>query len=341
MPSCSQNPMTEPHDHLKNIRAFLSRRRGDAIMLGEVNAPFEEQAKYFGDGHQLHMMFDFISMQQMYLSLARGDARPLTEALLARPDIPEDCQWATFVRNHDELTLDKLTDGEREEVFAAFGPEESMQVYGRGLKRRVPPMMGGDPRRVRLVYSLLFSLPGTPSLFYGEEIGMGEDLEADGRMAVRTPMQWSPEKNGGFSTASPSKLFARPVPDGYGPEFVNAWDQMRDPDSMWNFVRSLIQIYRSHPELGRGRFEVLDQPRSEVLAHCVSWDERIVVAVHNLCGDARTVPLQLDVPEGSVLESLLTRETHEVDDDGAVELALDGYGYRWFQVHHPGQLRLP
>src|SRR5690625_1733931 len=333
--------MAEPHEHLRDIRAFLSRRRGDAVMLGEVNVPREEQVRYFGDGHQLHLMFDFVTMQRMYLSLARGDARPLTDALTTRPQIPEDCQWATFVRNHDELTLDKLSEEERQEVFAAFGPQERMQLYGRGLKRRVPPMMDGDPRRVRLVYSLLFSLPGTPALYYGEEIGMGEDLEAEGRMAVRTPMQWSAEKNGGFSTAPPSRLVARPVPDGYGPQFVNVWDQKRDPDSLWSFVRGLIQIYRSHPELGRGDLTVLDQPHAEVLAHRVAWHDRVVVAVHNLCGDARTVPLRPQVPQGAVLESLLTHDSLTADDDGAVELALDGYGFRWFHVHSPDRLRLP
>jgi glycosidase len=170
---------------------------------------------------------------------------------------------------------------------------------------------------------------------------MGEDLEAEGRMAVRTPMQWSAEKNGGFSSAPPSKLIARTVPDGYGPDFVNAVDQMRDPDSLWNFVRSLIQIYRAHPELGRGRFELVDQPLAEVLAHRVSWHDRVVVAVHNLCGDARTVPLRLDLEPGSVLESLLTRERLEVGDDGEVELGLDGYAFRWFHVHLPNKLRLP
>ncbi|NLF05482.1 MAG: trehalose synthase [Actinomycetales bacterium] len=333
--------MADPHRHLEDIRAFCGRRRGDAILLGEVNVPRTEQVRYFGDGHQLHMMFDFVTMQQMYLSLARGDARPLTKALLERPEIPEDCQWATFVRNHDELTLDKLTETEREEVFAAFGPEESMQVFGRGLKRRVPPMMDGDPRRVRLVYSLLFSLPGTPALYYGEEIGMGEDLEADGRMAVRTPMQWSPEKNGGFSTAPPSRLVARPVPGSYGPQFVNVHDQVRDAGSLWHFVRQLVQIYRSHPELGRGGLEVLDQPHPEVLAHSVAWHERIVVAVHNLCGEARTVPLRLDLPSGAVLESLVSHESHELADDGALDLTLEGYGHEWFRVHLPGRLRRP
>src|SRR5690606_1143797 len=151
-----------------------------------------------GDGDELTMMFDFVSMQKMYLSLARQDAGPLADALRSRPPIPPDCQWATFVRNHDELTLDKLSDDEREEVFAAFGPDEDMQPYGRGLRRRLPPMLDGDPRRLRLVYSLLFALPGTPTLFYGEEIGMGENLDAPGRLAVRTPMQWSDDRNGGF-----------------------------------------------------------------------------------------------------------------------------------------------
>ena len=162
------------------------------------------------------MMFDFISMQALYLALARQDARPLGKALRGRPSIHPDCQWATFVRNHDELTLDKLTDEERQEVFAAFGPDPAMQIYGRGLKRRLPTMLDGDPRRIRMVYSLLFSLPGTPTLYYGEEIGMGEDLDAEGRMAVRSPMQWAPGRNGGFSDATPGRLIQRMVQGGYG-----------------------------------------------------------------------------------------------------------------------------
>ena len=177
----------DPHDYLRELRAFLNRRTGDAILLGEVNLPHADQRRFIGDedGDELTMIFDFIGMQHLYLALARADARPLAEALLARPPFPQHAQWATFVRNHDELTLDKLSDAERQEVFAAFGPEPDMQIYGRGLRRRMPPMLDGDPRRIRMVYSLLFSLPGTPVLFYGEEIGMGEDLAAEGRNAVR------------------------------------------------------------------------------------------------------------------------------------------------------------
>ncbi len=200
--------LPDPHAWMRDVRAFLDRRTSGGILLGEVNLPFEQQLEFFGgtDGDELTMQFDFISMQATYLSLARADAGPLARALTGRPATSPDSQWATFVRNHDELTLDKLTEDERQEVFAAFGPEPEMQIYDRGLIRRLPPMLGGDPRRVRMVYSLLFSLPGTPTIFYGEEIGMGEQLDVGSRLAVRTPMQWTAGPHGGFSRARASKL---------------------------------------------------------------------------------------------------------------------------------------
>ena len=195
--------LPDPHDYLADLSAFLRRRNGEAVLLGEVNLPYPDTIPFYGDGRpELTMCFDFVGMQQMYLSLARGDAEPLAQTLRTRPLPPGDGHWATFVRNHDELTLDKLTDSQRQEVFAAFGPEEEHQVYGRGLRRRLPPMLGGDLRRIRTVYSLLFALPGTPVLFYGEEIGMGEDLRAEGRLAVRTVMQWEPGPGGVRSRCS-------------------------------------------------------------------------------------------------------------------------------------------
>ena len=246
--------LPDPHAYLRELRAFLDRRTGDAILLGEVNLPHADQRRFIGDedGDELTMLFDFIGMQNLYLALARADARPLVEALLARPPFPQHAQWATFVRNHDELTLDKLTDAERQEVFDAFGPDPDMQIYGRGLRRRLPPMLDGDPRRIRMVYSLLFSLPGTPVLFYGEEIGMGEELSAEGRHAVRTTMQWTDGRNGGFSDAPPSRLVAPTVQGGFGPEHVNVAAQRRDPDSLLRFMTLLVQRYREAPELGWG-----------------------------------------------------------------------------------------
>ncbi|HEU0214396.1 MAG TPA: alpha-amylase family glycosyl hydrolase, partial [Jiangellaceae bacterium] len=333
----------DPHEYLRALRSFLGRRSGDAVLLGEVNLPYKDQMTYFGgkDGDELSLQFDFIGMQNLYLSLARADARPLAKALAKRPVCSDDCQWATFVRNHDELTLDKLSERERQEVFAAFGPEERMQVFGRGLIRRLPPMLDGDPRRIRMVYSLLFSLPGTPVLFYGEEIGLGENLEAGGRMAVRTAMQWTPERNGGFSTAPPSRIVAPLSAGGFGPEFVNVDDQRRDPDSLLNFMSLLIRRYRESPELGWADMEILEQPCTDVLAHRCSWGDGTMVALHNLGPEPRTVPIHLDDGDESCrLVDLLQDGGTELDGSGRAELTLDAYGYRWLRLTRPGQRRL-
>jgi trehalose synthase len=338
-----QSTFPDPHQFLRALRSLVGRRSGNGILLGEVNLPHEGQLEFFGgtDGDELTMQFDFIAMQAMYLSLARCDVAPLVDALTSRPAVSPDNQWGMFVRNHDELTLDKLSEDERAEVFAAFGPEERMQVYGRGLIRRLPPMLAGDPRRVRMVYSLMFSLPGTPVLFYGEEIGMGEDLAEGSRLAVRTPMQWTPGRNGGFSTAAPSKLTRAVVPGGFSPEFVNVADQRRDPDSLLSFMKLLVRRYRESPELGWGTFEVLGQPHPQVLAHLSSWDDGALVAVHNLGAEPRTVPLVLpDCGATHRLEDLLQTGSTQLADDGSVELALEGYGYRWLRVVAEGSRRL-
>jgi trehalose synthase len=333
----------DPHEYLRALRSFLGRRSGDAILLGEVNLPYKDQMTYFGgkDGDELTMQFDFIGMQSLYLSLARADARPLAKALAKRPVCADDCQWATFVRNHDELTLDKLSDSERQEVFAAFGPEERMQVFGRGLIRRLPPMLDGDPRRIRMVYSLLFSLPGTPVLFYGEEIGLGENLDAGGRMAVRTAMQWTSERNGGFSTAPPSRVVAPLSADGFAPEYVNVDDQRRDPDSLLAFMSLLIRRYRESPELGWADMTVLEQPCTDVLAHRCSWGDGTMVALHNLGPEPRTVPIRLDDCDDSCrLIDLLQVGSTDVDGSGRAELTLEAYGYRWLRLTRPRDRRL-
>jgi trehalose synthase len=336
--------LPDPHEYLRELRAFLGRRTGDGMLLGEVNLPHPEQAEFFGgtEGDELTMLFDFISMQNLYLSIARADAAPLAAALTARPETSPDCQWATFVRNHDELTLDKLSEDERQEVFAAFGPDPEMQLFGRGLRRRLPPMLDGDPRRLRMVYSLLFSLPGTPVLFYGEEIGMAENLAVPGRSAVRTPMQWSTSRNGGFSTAPPSKLPAPVVAGGYGPEHVNVADQRRRPNSLLAFITLLIRRYRECPELGWGTFELLEQPHAQVLAHRCTWDDGSLVAVHNLGADSVSVPLRLEGCDDAheLVDLLGSAEAITPDAGGHVTLQLDGYGYCWLRVLAPGSRRL-
>jgi trehalose synthase len=336
--------LENPIDFLKSLRAFLGRRSGESIMLGEANLPRPDQVEYFGgpDGDGLTMQFDFITMQNLYLALAREDPRPLEKALRSRPKVAIESQWANFVRNHDELTLDKLSDEERQEVFEAFGPEKGMQVFGRGIIRRLPPMLGGDPRRIRMVYSLMFSLPGTPVLFYGEELGMGERLDAGDRKAVRTPMQWTKGLNGGFSNASASALPSPLVDDGYGPEHVNASDQRHDPDSMLHFMRRLIERYRASAEMGWGDFEFIKQSAKSVLVHSLASAEGRMVALHNFGSNPVSVTFDVEnVGTDDVLVDLLVdNEVVSIGKKGSVTLQLDGYGYRWYRVIRPTGKRL-
>jgi trehalose synthase len=332
----------DPHDYLKDLRSFISRRKGDAMLLGEVNLPTDELVTYFGDeqADELQMLFSFPVMQQLYLSLAREDARPLARALEELPAVSDDTQWAMFVRNHDELTLDQLDDDEREEVFAAFGPEESMQLFGRGLRRRLPPMLDGDQRRIRLVYSLLFSLPGTPVLFYGEEIGMGENLDIDGRESVRTPMQWTDGRNAGFSDARPSQL-RRPIVQGrFGPLAVNVADQERDADSLLHWMMRLARRRREIPEFGWGAWRVLDTGDDAVLAHRCDWEGRSVLAVHNLSAAPRELEFVVepapDEGRSHVHDLLEPAGGERLLEDGRLAMKLEGYGYRWLRLNEEG-----
>jgi trehalose synthase len=331
--------LPDPHDYLRDLRAFLDRRHGQSILLGEVNLEYKDVRRFFGDedGDELTMCFDFIGMQRLYLSLARNDPAELEKALRERPDPPEEAQWGTFVRNHDELTLDKLSDEERQEVFDAFGPEKNMQLYGRGLRRRLPPMLGNNQDRLRMVYSLLFSLPGTPVLFYGEEIGMGENLAAEGRHAVRTPMQWSADVNGGFSMADPSQLPA-PIAEGdYSPEHVNVAAQRRDPDSLLNWIKLLIQRYRECPELSWGKYTILEHESKSVFAHRSDYESGTVIAVHNFADEPGRVTLAVaGAGVGVKAVDLLGGSTEYLREDGVLELDVAPYGSRWLRIIRPG-----
>jgi maltose alpha-D-glucosyltransferase/alpha-amylase len=334
-----EDAIVDPHELLRDFRRHLGRRRGDAILLGEVNLPPDELRTFFGDedGDELHMAFNFPVNQAMYLALARGEAAPVEEALRRLPAIPEDCQWANFVRNHDELTLDKLTEEERAEVFAAFGPQPDHQLFGRGLRRRLPTMLDGDQRRMRMVYSLAFSLPGTPVLFYGEEIGMAENLEVEGRMSVRSPMQWSDEAQGGFTTGTEP---VRPVVagNGFSPAEVNVARQRRDDGSLLNWMERLIRRRRECPEFGWGRCQLLDPGDPAVLAHRVDWSGSTIVAVHSFVDEAREARLPLGTAEAAV--DLFADDELPVAG-GEVEIPLHAYGHRWFRLRQAGQRVTP
>ncbi|QBQ56603.1 trehalose synthase [Nitrosococcus wardiae] len=323
----------DPYNYLREFREFLQWRRGDAILLAEANVAMDKVPSYFGDGTKLHMLFNFLLNQYLFLALTRKQAAPLIEGLHKLPPLPHTGQWANFLRNHDELNLGRLSKAQREEIFQALAPEKRMQIYGRGIRRRLPPMFDGDQKRIRLAYSLMFSLPGTPVLRYGEEIGMGDDLSLSDRNSVRTPMQWSNEKNGGFSSA-PEENLIRPVIKNsqYGYEQLNMIRQEYDPDSLLNWIERLMHTRKENPEFGFGHCRIAKTGDPAVFAHTCEWEEGIVLAVHNLSDQPRTVTLDLSDYKANQLLDILGDHKYSSITNGAPRIELQGYGFRWFQL---------
>ena len=329
--------LDDPFDLLDDMRVFLDRRGGNAILLGEVNRSHEVQQQFFGGvGDRFDLLFDFVLNQALYLALARRDVGPVVEALRSRPELPRGKAFGTFVRNHDELSLDQLTDAERDEVLAAFGPEADQQIFGRGLRRRLPPMLGGDLDRLAMVYSLLFSLPGTPVVYYGEEIGMGENLDLEARLAVRTTMQWDARPGGGFSTTGRDAtgtdgVGSAPPAGEFAPAHVNVADQLRDPASLLAAFRRFGDHRRTLPEFGRGALRLRESGHADVLLHELSWEGHRTVVLHSLTDDARAVRVD-DLPKGDAVLDLLGDRELTVDDDGALTVLLGRYGVAWLRV---------
>jgi maltose alpha-D-glucosyltransferase/alpha-amylase len=322
-------PDADTTEYLRELRNYLSWRRGDAVMLAEANLPPDEVAVYFAKGDKLQVMFNFFANQHLFLALARGTAKPIREAYAALPAIPVFCQWANFLRNHDELDLGRLSDEERQETFKAFAPEEDMRLYNRGIRRRLAPMLGSDRQRLECAYSLMLSLPGTPVLRYGDEIGMGDDLSLPERVSVRTPMQWNATVNAGFSSAPQERLIHPVISEGeYGYERVNVGAQQRDPDSLLSWTERMLRVRRGCPELGWGECEFLDVGSSDVLAHRLKHQGKCVLLIHNL--SSRETSVNLELPKVECLEDLLTREPQKPSQKQRYSFQLGPYGYRWF-----------
>ena len=330
------NPATsDPHDFLRDISEFAGRRRGDVLLLAEANEPIGKIEKFFGDeGEEMHMLFSFITNQAMYLSFVRHDATAVADALRSLPPIPPQSQWANFVKNHDEQSLDKLSDAEREEVFAAFAPKKDMRLFDRGIRRRFPTMVDGDRRRMELAYSLALSLPGTPVLFYGEEIGLGDNLAMADREAVRLPMQWSPRPGGGFTTADESKLPRTLLRDGaFGYRELNVEDQREDPGSFLNWMERAIRTRKEWPEFGWGAWRVLGTRNPAVLAHVATWDGGSVLALHNFSDAPARCSVRLPADAiGGRWKPIFGGPDEEapVIDGDRVSGELAPYGYRWY-----------
>jgi maltose alpha-D-glucosyltransferase/alpha-amylase len=315
-------------EHLHELRNALSWRRGDAVLLGEANVERDAIQEYFGVGG-MHMLFNFMVNQNLWLALARADARPLVQALERTAGIPASDQWANFLRNHDEIDLGRLAPDESADVFAAFGPEREMQLYDRGIRRRLAPMLGGDRARLELAFSLLLTLPGTPVLFYGDELGMGDDLSVPERRSVRTAMQWTGDGNGGFSTAPRRELDVPVI--GKGPfryANVNVADADRDPESLLNWLRRAVVERRQRPEFGEGEWEALDAGDPSILALRYRHQGREMVVLHNLSASERRAALGKKSSRGRFVDTFANRP---YDGPSGARVELDAYGFRWLR----------
>ena len=324
----------EQYDMLRMLRAFLQWRLGDSIVLAEANVLPATNMQYFGDdGDRLQMMFNFQVNQNLFYALAAADSRPLAKALESTKPRPATAQWGIFLRNHDELDLGRLTKSQRQAVFAAFGPEKDMQLYDRGIRRRLAPMLEGNRQRIELAYSLMFTLPGTPVMRYGDELGMGDDLRLPERDAVRTPMQWSTEPQAGFTkNDKPNCPVIAAGPYAY--EYVNAAQQRRDPNSLLNWTERIIRMRKEVPEIGWGDYEILDTGSPAVFAIRYDWRNNSALFVHNLDSKPREIWLSAGVDDerGKRLIDLLAHNHCEADEKGRHHLLLRAYDYRWYRV---------
>lgn len=324
----------DPHEYLRKLRRHAVRYGSGAVLLGEANVAPDKLGEFFGNGDELNQLFNFLGAERIFLALARQDVGPICQLSDLLPDLPPGTQWLNFLRHHDEFSLEWLNEEERQEIFQAFAPDPSMQIYGRGLRRRLAGMLDGNQARIRLALSLLFSRSGSPMLFYGDEIGMGEDLSLPDRYPVRTCMQWSDEANAGFSKA-PRKCLTRPVLEK-GPfafDKVNVTAQWLDPNSQLHWVRRLIEVRRACPELGLGQHEVLEcDGGSGVLAETFYFDSGRVVCVHNLEDRPCTVRIQDPALAGQHCFDLLRRKPHDASADGELVVDLEAYGYCWLRV---------
>jgi maltose alpha-D-glucosyltransferase / alpha-amylase len=319
-------------EYLAEFRRFAQWRVGDAILLGEANVLPKETRAYFANGHGdgIHMMFNFWVNQYLFHALATEEVKSLADALRATKRIPSTAQWAHFLRNHDELDLGRLSEEERAAVFSRFAPDEGMQLYGRGIRRRLAPMLG-DPRLEMLAYSVMFSLPGTPVIRYGDELGMGDDLDLPEREAVRTPMQWADEPHAGFTTSdSPTHPV---IEEGiWGYRRVNVEAQRRNPDSLLNWTARMIRLRKECPEIGWGEWTILRTGSPNVLALRYDWRGNSLVTVHNFASHPKQVRVAPGVERGERMANLIAEEESVAEEGQFHLLTLEPYGFKWFRV---------
>jgi maltose alpha-D-glucosyltransferase / alpha-amylase len=328
--NCENLP--ETHAVIKKIRAALDIGYPDRMLLAEANQWPEETAPYFGNGDECHMAFHFPLMPRMYMAVAQEDRHPITDIMRQTPEIPEGCQWAIFLRNHDELTLEMVTDKERDYLWSFYATDRRARI-NLGIRRRLAPLLDNDRRKIELLNSLLLSMPGTPVLYYGDEIGMGDNIYLGDRDGVRTPMQWSPDRNGGFSRSDPAKLFLPAIQDPiYGFDAVNVEAQLRSSGSLLNWTKRLIAIRRNHKVFGRGSLRFLYPSNRKVFAYIRGSEDECILCVANLSRSPQAVELDLSDHKGQIPIEMAGGTAFPAIGDLPYLLTLPAYGFYWFNL---------
>jgi maltose alpha-D-glucosyltransferase / alpha-amylase len=331
--NCENLP--ETHEYLKRVRAEIEANYPDRVLLAEANQWPEDVVEYFGAGDECHMCFHFPVMPRMFMSVRREEATPMYEILATTPAIPANCQWGLFLRNHDELTLEMVTDEERDYMYAEYAKDPRMKL-NLGIRRRLAPLLEGGRDEIELMHAILFSLPGSPVLYYGDEIAMGDNVYLGDRDGVRTPMQWTGDRNGGFSRADFAQLYAPPLMDPvYGYQAVNVEAQLRTPTSLLRWLRRFIAIRKEHPVFGFGTFEPLEPSNPRIFAHVRRYEDDVMLCVHNVARSAQAVELDLSAFEGRIPIEIFGRSRFPAIGRWPYLLTLAPRGFYWFQLAEP------
>jgi maltose alpha-D-glucosyltransferase/alpha-amylase len=324
--------LPETHAYLKRVRAEVEAKYPDRVLLAEANQWPADVVEYFGDGDECHMAFHFPVMPRMFMAVRREEANPIYEILNQTPDIPDNCQWGLFLRNHDELTLEMVTDEERDYMYAEYAKDPRMKL-NLGIRRRLAPLLDNGRDEIQLMHAILFSLPGSPVLYYGDEVGMGDNIFLGDRDGVRTPMQWTGDRNGGFSRADFQQLYLPPLMDPvYGFQAVNIEAQLRQPNSLLRWLHRLIALRKDHPVFGLGTYEALRPENPRIFAHVRTYEDDTVLCVHNVARSAQAVELDLSRWEGFIPEEMFGRTRFPRIGELPYLLTLAPRGFFWFQL---------
>jgi maltose alpha-D-glucosyltransferase/alpha-amylase len=333
--------LPETHAVLKQLRAMIEANYPNVLLLAEANQWPEDVREYFGNADECHMAYHFPLMPRMYMAIAQEERHPITEIMAQTPDIPEGCQWAIFLRNHDELTLEMVTSKERDYMYNMYAADMRARI-NLGIRRRLAPLLENDVGRIKLMNSLLLSMPGSPILYYGDEIGMGDNIYLGDRDGVRTPMQWRPERNAGFSRADPQRLYLQPIMDPiYGYESVNVEAQGREPASLLNWMRRMLSVRKGFAAFGRGTLRFLRPSNRKLLAYLREYENEIVLCVANLARSAQPVQLDLAQYRGRIPIELLGRTPFPAITDAPYQMTLTGHGFLWFRLAPSEEVPVP